>query len=44
MSDTETMVKVMSAYVDGDMIEYRNKNKMFGGVWSILDYIPKENG
>ena len=32
MSDTETMVKVMSAYVDGDMIEYRNKT--VGGDWS----------
>ena len=27
MSDTETMVKVMSAYVDGDMIEWKPRGK-----------------
>ena len=42
MSDTETMVKVMSAYVDGDMIEYRNK--MFGGDWTpITKTVPLWN-
>ena len=42
MSDTETMVKVMSAYVDGGMIEYRNK--MFGGDWTpITKTVPLWN-
>ncbi|GEM_PF-2159869 len=27
MSDTETMIKVMSAYVDGDMIEWKPRGK-----------------
>ena len=44
MSDTETMIKVMSAYVDGEMIEYRNKNKMFGGDWTpITKIVPLWN-
>ncbi len=42
MSDTETMIKVMSAYVDGGMIEYRNK--MFGGDWTpITKTVPLWN-
>ena len=42
MSDTETMIKVMSAYVDGDMIECRNK--MFGGDWTpITKTVPLWN-